>query len=329
MRLLTATDIQKVVPMLDAIAVVKQAFSELSSGLAQVPVRTGISTEADQGTALYMPAYLSASHCLGFKAVTVYPGNRDRGLPTIFAVVLLQDASTGKPVALLEGTYLTALRTGAATGAATELLARQDARRLCLFGTGGQAPSQVEAVCAVRPIEAVWVCSRSTSRAEQFIQQMQAFAFARGVAFHVARDPHDAVQAADIIITATPARKPLFMAGDVRDGTHINAIGAFTPDMQEIPPEVVARAKVVVDSRAACMAEAGDILIPLREGLISVNHIYAELGELASGQKPARTAAAEVTLFKSVGNAVQDLAVGRLALERAEREGLGQVVDLH
>jgi alanine dehydrogenase len=328
MRLLTATDIRKVVPMSDAITAVKRAFSELSSGLAHVPVRTGISTEAHRGTALYMPAYLAASHCLGLKAVTVYPGNRDCGLPTIFAAVLLQDASTGKPIALLEGTYLTALRTGAATGAATELLARSDARRLCLFGTGGQAPTQVEGVCAVRPIEAVWVCSRSVSKAEHFIEQMQALPFARGLAFHVAADPRDAVRAADIIITATPASKPLFTDVDVRNGTHINAIGAFTPFMQEIPPELVVRAKVVVDSREACMAEAGDILIPIREGLISISHIYAELGELVYGHKPGRTNATEITLFKSVGNAVQDLAVGKLALERAEHEGLGQAVDL-
>jgi alanine dehydrogenase len=327
MRLLTATDIRKAVPMSDAIAAVKRAFGELSAGLAQVPVRTAISTEAHGGTALYMPAYLSASHGLGLKAVTVYPGNRARGLPTIFATVLLQDADTGEPLALLEGTYLTALRTGAATGAATELLARADAARLCLFGTGGQAPSQLEAVCAVRPLAAVWVCSRTSERARSFIAQMQARPFAQGLAFHATTDPHEAVRAADIIVTATPARQPLFAAADVRDGAHVNAIGAFTPDMQEVPPELVACAKLVVDSREACMAEAGDILIPIRQGLISASHIYAELGELVSGRKPGRISPTEITLFKSVGNAVQDLAVGQLALERAEREGLGQIVD--
>lgn len=328
MRILTATDIRTIVPMSDAIAAVKGAFSELSSGLAHVPVRTGFSTEAQRGTALYMPAYLAASHCLGLKAVTVYPGNRDRGLPTIFAAVLLQDANTGKPTALLEGTYLTALRTGAATGAATDLLARHDARRLCLFGTGGQAPTQVEGVCAVRPIEAVWVCSRALAKGKSFVEHMQALPFAKDLAFHVSTNPHEAVQVADIIVTATSARQPLFVVADVRDGAHINAIGAFTPHMQELPPELVVRAKVVVDSREACMAEAGDLLIPIREGLISVTHIYAELGELAASQKPGRINATEITLFKSVGNAVQDLAVGKLAVERAEREGLGQVVDL-
>jgi ornithine cyclodeaminase len=328
MRLLTASDIRRVVSMVDAIGAVKQAFRELSLGQAAVPVRTSIVTEAGQGTALYMPAYLAASHRLGVKAVAVYPRNRECGLPTIFAAVLLQDTATGRPTALLEGTALTALRTGAATGAATDLLARPDATRLCLFGTGAQAPAQVEAVCAVRPIEVVWICSRQLDRARSFAAQLSTLPFAARLAFHVTTDPHVAVPQGDIIVTATPARSPLFDDADVRDGTHVNAIGAFTPQMQEIPAELVARAKLVVDSREACMAEAGDILIPIRDGRISAGHIYAELGELVAGQKPGRTSASEVTLFKSVGNAVQDLAVGYLALERAERQGLGQVVDL-
>jgi ornithine cyclodeaminase len=186
----------------------------------------------------------------------------------------------------------------------------------------------LEGVCAVRPIEAVWVCSRSAAKAASFIAHMQSRPFAAGLMFHASTDPHDAVQSADIIVTATTARQPLFAAADVCDGTHVNAIGAFTPYMQEVPPELVMRAKLVVDSREASMAEAGDILIPIREGLISVNHIYAELGELVCGQKPGRSSVSEITLFKSVGNAVQDLAVGKVALERAEHEGLGQVIDL-
>src|SRR6266511_2678901 len=309
MRLLSTADIQRLVSMTDAIAVVKRAFAELSAGQATVPVRTAVTTAAHGGTALYMPAYLSASQSLGLKAVAVYPGNREHGLPTIFAAILLQDAATGRPIALIEGTYLTALRTGAATGAATDLLARQEACRLCLFGTGGQAPTQLEGVCAVRPIEAVTVYGRNTVKAADFIERMRSLPFAQHVNFHLAANPREAVYMADIIVTATSAHTPLFSAADVRAGTHVNAIGAFTPDMQEVPPELVAGAKVVVDSREACMAEAGDILIPIREGLISASHIYAELGELVAGQKPGRTSATEITLFKSVGNAVQDLSV--------------------
>lgn len=328
MRLLSTADIQRLVSMTDAIAVVKRAFAELSAGQATVPVRTAVTTVAHGGTALYMPAYLSASQSLGLKAVAVYPGNRQDSLPTIFATILMQDAATGRPIALIEGTYLTALRTGAATGAATDLLARQEACRLCLFGTGGQAPTQLEGVCAVRPIEAVTVYGRNTVKAADFIERMRSLPFAQHVEFHLAANPREAVSMADIIVTATSAHAPLFSAVDVRVGTHVNAIGAFTPDMLEVPQELVAGAKVVVDSREACMAEAGDILIPIREGLISASHIYAELGELVAGQKPGRTSATEITLFKSVGNAVQDLSVGKLALERAERDGLGQVVDL-
>jgi alanine dehydrogenase len=327
MHLLSATDIQRLVPMADAIAVVKRAFAELSAGKATVPVRTAMPIAAHGGTALYMPAYLAASHSLGLKAVAVYPSNRERGLPTIFAAILLQDAATGRPLALIDGTYVTALRTGAATGAATDVLARPEACRLCLFGTGGQAPTQLQGVCAVRPITAVTVYGRNTGKAADFIERMRALPFAQQLEFHLATDPREAVHMADIIVTATSARAPLFAAPDVHAGTHINAIGAFTPEMLEVPQELVAAAKVVVDSREACMAEAGDLLIPIREGLISANHIYAELGELVAGQKAGRTSATEITLFKSVGNAVQDLAVGMLALERAERDGLGQVVD--
>lgn len=328
MRILTATDIRRAVSMTEAIAAVKAAFAELSSGQATVPVRTGISAKAHGGTALYMPAYLAISQALGIKAVSVYPDNHVHGLPTIFATVLLQDVATGRLMALLEGTYLTALRTGATTGAATDLLARPEASRLTLFGTGGQAPTQLEGVCAVRPIETVSVYSRRAAQASLFIEQVQSLPFAHGIKFQIASTPDEAVHMADIIVTATTARTPLFAATGVREGTHVNAIGAFTPDMQEVPPQLVVRAKVVVDSRQACMAEAGDILMPIRQGLISAAHIYAELGELVAGQKPGRASAAEITLFKSVGNAVQDLAVGKLALERAERQGFGHVVEL-
>jgi alanine dehydrogenase len=328
MRLLTAADIGRLVPMADAIAAVKHAFAELSAGRARVPVRTSLAADAHRGTALYMPAYLTASQSLGVKAVTVFPGNPERGLPTIFAAVFLQDATTGRPTALLEGTYLTALRTGAATGAATELLSRPEASRLCLFGTGGQAPCQLEGVCAVRRLEEVWVWSRHLERAQHFIARMRDRPFAREITFHLAADPGAGVSRADIIVTATPARAALFNADDVRQGTHVNAIGAFTPDMVEVPQALVARAKVVVDSREACMAEAGDLLMPMRDGVIAPTHIYAELGELVAGQKPGRASVTEITFFKSVGNAVQDLAVGRLALERAEAQGLGYVVEL-
>jgi ornithine cyclodeaminase len=313
--------------MTDAIGAVKAAFAELSAGRAVVPVRTSISAAAHGGTALYMPAYLSTSQALGMKAVTVYPGNRDKGLPTIFAAILLQDVSTGAPIALLEGTSLTALRTGAATGAATDVLARQESSSLALFGTGGQAPTQLEGVCAVRRIEMVSVYGRDAARAAAFVERVRALPFAQGLRFRIATTPQEAIQGADVIVTATTARAPLFEAAWVEAGAHVNAIGAFTPDMQEVPPALVAHATVVVDSREACMAEAGDLLIPLRLGLISAARIYAELGEVVAGRKPGRTSAGEITLFKSVGNAVQDLAVGKLALERAEREGIGHLVD--
>jgi len=328
MRILTATDIRRAVSMSEAIAAVKTAFAELSGGEAMVPLRIALQTRPHGGTALYMPAYLATSQSLGVKAVSVYPRNQERGLPTIFAAVLLQDPTTGQPIALLEGTYLTALRTGAATGAATDLLARTDASSLALFGTGGQAPTQLEGVCAVRPIQTVSVFSRDAGHASSFIERMRSLPFAQKIEFRVALTPREALGTADVIVTATTARAPLFAASEVAPGAHINAIGSFTPDMQELPAELIAQATVVVDSREACLAEAGDLLIPIRQGLIAPTHIYAELGELVTGRKAGRTSDSQVTLFKSVGNAIQDLAVGRAALERAEREKMGQVVEL-
>lgn len=328
MRILTAVDIRRAVSMSEAITVVKRAFAQLSGGEAVVPLRTVLQTHAHGGTALYMPAYLSTSQSLGIKAVSVYPDNRERGLPTIFAAVLLQDPTTGRLIALLEGTYLTALRTGAATGAATDLLARSDASSLALFGTGGQAPTQLEGVCAVRPIQTVSVYSRDARHASSFIERMRPLPFTQEIEFRMATTTRDALHGADVIVTATTARAPLFTVSEVAAGAHINAIGSFTPDMQELPAELIAQATVVVDSREACLAEAGDLLIPIRQGLIPPTHIYAELGELVAGRKAGRTSDVEITLFKSVGNAIQDLAVGRAALERAEREGMGQVVEL-
>jgi alanine dehydrogenase len=238
------------------------------------------------------------------------------------------DAVTGRPVALMDGTYLTALRTGAASGVATELLARPDARVAAVFGAGAQARTQLEAVCTVRPIDRVRVYDTSREAATAYAEEMRTHGQPIPPDIAVAASAAEAVRDADVICTATTATTPVFSDADLKPGVHVNAIGAYTPEMQEIPAETVARATIVVDSRSASLAEAGDLIIPLRSGLISEDSIRGEIGQVAAGQIPGRLSPDEVTFFKSVGVAVQDVAVADLVLQRAVSLGLGMEVEL-
>jgi ornithine cyclodeaminase len=344
LRVLSKQDVQQAVPMREAIEIVKGAFAQLSAGKAAVPLRTQLPVERHEGVTLFMPAYLSESDDLGVKIVSVFPRNLQMGWPTIFALVVVVEAATGRPLAVMDGTYLTALRTGAASGAATDLLARKDAEVAAIFGAGAQGRTQLLAVCQVRDIEKAWVYDINPQAAERYVQEMRGKG---GIPadLKVASSPAEAVREADVLCTATTSKTPVFADGDpsgrasepalsgakrrsLKPGVHINAVGSFTPEMQEIPEQIVGRARIVVDSREACLAEAGDLIIPIRKGLITEGDIYAELGEIAVGIKPGRESAEEITLFKSVGNAVQDVSVARAVLTQAEKLGLGIEVEL-
>lgn len=274
-----------------------------------------------------MPALLEDGQELAVKVVSVFPENAARRLPTIHAVVTVVDPETGRPMALIEGASLTAVRTGAASGAATQALARPEASRLGIFGSGVQARTQFEAVCAVRPIRAAWVYSPNRVHAEKFAKEMSGGpSFAGRVA--VADAPAEMVRQADLLCTATTSPVPVFDGADLQPGTHINAVGSFTPQMQEVDLETIRRSLVVVDSFEAALAEAGDLIVPLERGEIDKDHLHAELGQVLNGDRPGRAVAGQITYFKSVGLAVQDAAAAGLALQRAERLGLGQVVEL-
>jgi len=327
LRVLSQNDVQQAVSMREAIEIVKGAFAQLSAGEAVVPVRTQLPVEPHNGITLFMPAYLSETDDLGVKIVSVFPDNRARGLPTIFALVVVVEADTGRPVAAMDGTYLTALRTGAASGAATDLLARRDVQVAAIFGAGAQGRTQLEAVCAVRDIQRAWVYDVNREAAERYVQEIRERDWAPPELL-IADSPAQAVREADVICTATTSHSPVFADANLKPGVHINGIGSFTPQMQEVPTETVVRAKVVVDSREACWAEAGDLIIPRDQGLIDEAHVYAELGEIAAGQVPGRQDDTEITFFKAVGNAVQDVSVARVVLERAAEKGLGVEVAL-
>ncbi|MDR7522552.1 MAG: ornithine cyclodeaminase family protein [Armatimonadota bacterium] len=322
MRLLTAADVLALVPMPDAIAAVRQACIELSAGRVAVPPRARVPV-GEAGVLLATPGYLPAAGGLGATLVTVFPRNPQRGLPTIYALVVLADPQTGEPAALIEGASLTALRTGAAGGLAADLLARREAAIVALFGAGVQGRMQLEALCAVRRITQVRVVDRQPEQAEAFAAWARAQPWLDGATVLPVRDPALAVRGAEVIVTATTSATPVFPAGEVAPGTHITAVGASSPDAREVPGDLLTRASIFVDSREAALAEAGDLLIPIREGLLAPEAIRAEIGEVAAGTAPGRTHPEEVTVFKAVGCAVLDLAVAALAWARAEAAGCG------
>jgi alanine dehydrogenase len=323
LRILSGADVRQAITMAEAIEAVREAYIQLSTGQAVVPLRTLVPVEKREGVTLFMPAYLAGSDTMGAKVVSVFPENPAQGLPLIHALVLVVDARTGQPAAVMDGTYLTALRTGAASGLATDLLARPDARVVAIFGAGAQARTQLEAVCTVRRIERVWLYDADPKVAAAYVKEMNQRGDPIPPRISVAGSPGQAVRDADVICTATTSAKPVFEDADLKSGVHINGIGSYTPEMQEVPTATVVRARVVVDSRSASLAEAGDLILPLKQGLITEADIHGEIGEVASGRIPGRQAEDEVTFFKSVGVAVQDVAVAGWVLRRATELNLG------
>lgn len=325
LRILSAEDVRQALPMGRAIEVMKSAFGQLSANEAEVPLRTRLQT--DRGLLLLMPAFLKQSRELGFKMVSVWGDNPSRGLPAVIALAAVLDPDTGRPLALINGEALTAIRTGAGGGLAAELLARPEAGVVAVFGAGVQARAQLEAVCAVRPIKEVRLVGRSPAPVEKFAAEIAAWPNPPGVL--VAASGREAVAGADIVIAATTSQTPVFDGNDLSPGTHVTGVGSFAPHMQEVDEVTVQRAtKIVVDSLQACLAEAGDLIIPLQKNLITKMDIYSELGEIANGLRPGRESPDEITFFKSVGVAVQDAAAAAEILRAAEAQGLGTVVNL-
>ncbi len=327
MLILNAADVRRALPMKAAIAAMKRAYAAFSVGRSEAPLRTHLPVAPQAAAALFMPAFVQDEEggALALKAVTLFPGNPARGLPFIHAAVLLLDAANGRPQALLEGGALTAIRTGAGAGAATDLLARPDSRVAAIFGAGVQSRTQLEAICTVRPIQTAFVYDPDPAKAAQFVQEMAGIG-PIPTDVRVVDLPGTAVRQADIICCATTSTTPVFDDADLKPGVHINGVGSYTPEMQEIPAASVARARLVVDSRAACLAEAGDLIQPIQAGLFTANHIWAELGEIVLGARDGRAAPDQITCFKSVGIAVQDAIAAQSALQTARELGLGQTV---
>jgi len=328
MLILNAEEVRQALPMDEAVAAMKDAYASLSNGTAVAPLRTRLPIPNSDALSLFMPAYAKSvtGEALAVKAVSLFPNNPAKGLAYIQAAVLVFDPQTGRAIGLLEGSSLTAIRTGAAGGAAIDLLARPDSKVVAIFGAGTQGRTQLEAAAIARHIESVFIFDSDLQKAAVFAQEMAG----RGRVpkkIQVAASSKEAIENADIICTATTSTKPVFDDKDLKAGTHISAVGSYTPEMQEVPAGTIQRAKVVVDSRSASLEEAGDLIQPIRAGLYDEARIHAELGEIVLGRKSGRESDDEITYFKSVGIAVQDAVAAQTALRNALKMNIGRKVD--
>ena len=303
------------------------ALVQFSTGTVQQPLRTIVvvsKSEPRSGEGGFygvMPAFMPKPAALGTKLVTVFESNAARGLPTHLATIVLLDPETGELLAILDGRYITEARTAAVSAVSAKHLARAEARVLAIVGSGVQARSHIEALVRIRHFDEIRVWGRDPARRFALVEEMLPRVGARLVPVESARD---AVRDAEIVALVTAAREPVVRREWIAPGAHICAVGACRPDQREMDTALVRDARVFVDSRAGALAEAGDLVIPISEGAFAPSHIVAELGEVAGGRVQGRRNADEITIFKSLGMAVEDIAAAHLAWQRASERGLGR-----
>lgn len=328
MLILNKQDIQQVYSMADAINASQDALQYYSSGKTTVPLRVNVEVPKQQAHSLFMPAYVPEMDALGIKIVSVFPNNMQVRKSSISAQMLLMDAQTGEVCAIMDGAYLTQLRTGALQGVATKILSREDAKTAVLFGTGGQARTQLEAMLTVRTLDLVSVYDIHYEKAQIFVAEMQRELSHFNTNFVAINDPVVAIKNADIITTVTTSKTPVFDGSMVKKGTHINGIGSYTHDMQEIPELIVQRADTIIfDTMDGVLAESGDILIPLNNGLINMDDFDGELGEVLLGKVKGRESAEDITFFKAVGSAVFDVVTAHQIYIQAKEQNIGKNIE--
>ena len=317
---LSATDVKQCITMADAIDAMEHAFLQLANQQVIMPLRTTVAVKNERATTHIMPAFFEQERQLGMKVVSLFPNNIEQSLPAINGIILLLDATTGEPKALMDATYLTALRTGAVSGLATRILAREDASHVAIIGSGVQALTQLDAVAHVRPIQRVSVWSRSHEHALAFASRIQ-----HRFDTQVCHDIHQATCDADIICTATNSTKPFIHLENIKKDAHINAIGSHARTMHEIAPEIFKHATTVVDQHEAAIAEAGEIIAAIEAGLLDAASVL-ELGSLLKTKESKLKQ--QLTVFKSVGLAIQDISIAEKVYENAQECQLGQRFDL-
>ena len=328
--ILRQNDIEDIFSMKDAVKASKDALEIYSKGESHVPLRTVLDVKNQDAESIYMPGYAEGADALGVKIVSVFPNNSEKGLNTVPATMILVDEETGEVSSLMDGTYLTQLRTGAVAGAATDILARKDSKTFAIIGTGGQAPSQIEAVLSVRDIETVKVYNRKFEKAEEFAKEMtEKFGEKYNTKILAAKSPEEAVKNADIITTVTTAKKPVFDGKYIKKGAHINAVGAFKPDMQEIDEHTLTHAdKVYVDTREGVLNECGDFIIPMKDNKFKEEDITGELGEVITKKVLGRENDDEITLFDTTGSGILDIVTARRIYASAKSKDMGQIIEI-
>lgn len=322
--------IDKIFSMKDAIQAGKDALEFYSRENTNIPLRTNIEVPEGNGQSLYMPGYSPDANALGVKIVSVYPNNSEKNLPSVPSTMVLLNHETGEVSSIMDGTYLTRVRTGAISGAATDILAKKDSKIFALIGTGGQAEAQLEAVLTVRDIEEVRIFSPNEYHANEFVNRMnEKFKDKfKGKLFSV-KSSDEAVENADIITCVTTSKKPVFNGKLVKKGAHINGVGSYTPDMQEIDEYLICNAnKIYVETRDGVLNESGDFIIPMKNNKFSEDSITGELGEILTGKVPSRENDDEITIFKTVGSAVLDIVTAKRIYENALANNIGDIIEL-
>lgn len=323
MLLLSKEEIKKVFTERDAIEAVKKAFQMLEEQKIESPLRTVMEGKYD-GTFLFMPAYAPDMDAAALKVVNIFPRNIDNGLVTSPAQVLLIDGKTGYVCALLDGTYVTQIRTGASSGAAFDLLAKKECRKGALIGTGGQAAAQLASMLEARKLEEVRVFDLNAERRETFCREMSRELSRYGATILPADSSDECIEDADLIITVTPSAVPVFDGTKVKKGATVSCVGTYEPHKHEMDPAILPRAsKIICDSKEAALSETGDLLIPIREGLISEADILGSLGEVIQGVIPGRENDDEIIVYETVGVAAQDLITAKAIYDKAVEMGIG------
>ena len=323
--LLTEADVRALLTMDDLIETMAAALSEFSARAVIQPLRTVLEVGQKKSFFGVMPAYMPSRAALGTKLVTVFESNAERGLPTHLATVILLDPETGALLALMDGRYITEARTAAVSAVSVQKLARTDASVLAIIGSGVQARSHLEAIARVRPLSEIRVWSPTATRVAEFVASMQPHSAAPIIAAVTAEQ---AVRGASLVVLATSAREPVIRDEWVAAGAHVCAVGACRPTQREMDARLVARGALYVDSLEAALVEAGDIVLAVKDGSIDASHIRGEIGAVVGGSVKGRSSNEELTIFKSLGMAVEDVAAAQLVYQRAISQGRGLMIDV-
>jgi ornithine cyclodeaminase/alanine dehydrogenase-like protein (mu-crystallin family) len=328
LRILSEADCRAVLDMAAAIEIQAEAFTLLAKGASVEGLRSFAASEDPPGIAIFNPCFLREGQGYGIKVISDYYGNEKKGVVRMSGIVALFDGMTGHPHTLLEAGYLTDLRTGAGTGLAARYLARRDSRVVAVIGAGRVARNQLWALAQVFDIETVFISTRTAQRARDFITRMQSMGGRVPRDIRLVESREEAVRKADIVVAATTSHEPVFSGEWLKPGTFVASVGAYEADMREVDSETIRRASnIVIDSRTDCLDQAGDLVIPINEGIIRREQV-AEIAELVSGKRPPRGADEEITYYKSIGVPIQDLVTAQHMARNAVQRGIGTEIDI-